>query len=413
MKLSGRLWHHRDFLKLWAGDTVTQFTGQVTSLAIPTIAILSLNVTGFELGVLSALGFIAFPTLGLFAGVWMDRMRRKRAMIMVNVIRLVALATIPLAYVFNLLTLLQLYVVSLVMGVCMLFFDVAYQSYLPSLVGREDIVEGNQKLQVSASAGQVFGPSIASILMGAVGAAFSIVADVLGFLVSVITLSMIRKPEPEPNPDRSRRNFFGEMKEGIKVVTSNSLLWTQAGCTATSNLGTSMFGVALLLYAYRILGISKSTIGFAFSIGAIGFLLGVLVSTNITKRLGLGKTIALAISLNFGLLLSLLPLGKLSIIAIGAGFFLSNIGLPIYNINQVSLRQIITPQRLQGRMNATMRTLVWGTIPLGSFIGGILTTWLGIIPTLVISGLLSGLAFLWIVLGPIIKLQRHPEAVAD
>jgi MFS family permease len=405
------LWHHSDFLKLWAGDTVTQFTGQVTSLALPTLAILTLDVTGLQLGILAALGFVAFPTLGLFAGVWMDRVRRKRAMIIVNIVRLMTLATVPAAYLLNTLTLYQLYTVSFIMGLCTLFFDVAYQSYLPSLVKREDIVEGNQKLQVSASAGQVFGPSIASVLMGFFGAALSIIIDVMGFLVSVLTLSAIRKPEPKPT--LIKRDFFAEMKEGLKVVTGNKLLWTQAGCTGTTNLGSSMFGVAILLYAYRVLGISKSTIGFAFSIGAIGFLLGVLISTNMTKRLGLGRTIALSTMMNFGFLLCLLPLGNLSIIAIGIGLFVTNIGVPIYNINQVSLRQIITPQRLQGRMNATMRTIVWGTIPLGSFIGGALTTLIGIIPTLILSAILSGMAFLWIVLGPIISLQKQPEAAND
>ena len=390
---------------------MTQFTSQVTSLALPTLAILTLDVTGLQLGILAALGFIAFPTLGLFAGVLMDRVRRKRAMIIVNIVRLITLATVPIAYLFNILTLYQLYAVSFIMGICTLLFDVAYQSYLPSLVKREDIVEGNQKLQVSASAGQVFGPSIASILMGFFGAALSIIIDVMGFLVSVLTLSAIKKPETKPTI--INRNFFAEMKEGINVVTGNKLLWTQAGCTGTTNLGSSMFGVAILLYAYRVLGISKSTIGFAFSIGAIGFLLGVLISTNLTKRLGLGRAIALSTIMNFGFLLCLLPLGKLSLLAIGAGLFITNIGVPIYNINQVSLRQIITPQRLQGRMNATMRTIVWGTIPLGSFIGGALTTLIGIIPTLTVSAILSGLAFLWIVLGPTISLQKQPEAAND
>ena len=209
LRLSGNLWHHTDFLKLWAGDTVTQFTSQVTSLAIPTIAILTLDVTGLQLGILAALGFIAFPTLGLFAGVWMDRVRRKRAMITVNIVRLITLATVPIAYLFNTLTLYQLYAVSFIMGLCTLFFDVAYQSYLPSLVKREDIVEGNQKLQVSASAGQVFGPSIAGILMGFFGAALSIIIDVMGFLVSILTLFAISKPETKPTI--INRNFFAEV----------------------------------------------------------------------------------------------------------------------------------------------------------------------------------------------------------
>ncbi|MDG6933135.1 MAG: MFS transporter [Nitrososphaerota archaeon] len=412
-RLGGNLWHHSDFIRFWTGDTVTQFTGQVTSLALPTIAVLTLNVSGFQLGLLSALSFIAFPVLGLFVGVWMDRMRRRPVMIAVNLVRLVTLASIPLAFITGVLSLYQLYVIALIMGICTLFFDVAYQSYLPSLVERENVVEGNQKLQISASGAQVVGPSIASLLMGLIGAAMSILVDVMGFFVSVVMLFSIRKPEPAPKADSADggRHFFGEMKEGIRVITGNSLLWSQAGCTATQNLGTNMYFVALLLYAYRILGISKSVIGFAFSLGALGFLLGVLASTALTKRLGLGRTIALSTALNLGLLLVLLPMGNLSLLIIGLALFVSNVGIPIYNINQVSLRQIITPDRLQGRMNATMRTIVWGTIPAGSLIGGILTTLIGIIPTLLAGAIVGGGSILWILLGPIIRLRKQPEPV--
>jgi predicted MFS family arabinose efflux permease len=409
------LWHHRDFLMFWTGDTITQFTGQISGLALPTIAILTLQVTGFQLGILNALGFIAFPTLGLFVGVWMDRMKRKPVLIAANLVEVVALASVPAAFVFGVLGLYQLYVVSLVMGISTLFFGVAYQSYLPSLVEKEDVVDGNQKLQTSASAAGVVGPSIASGLMQLVGAALSVAADALGTLAAVFTLVAIRKPEPEPQPTSTsgERHFFEEMKEGIEVVTSNKLLWTQAGCTGTSNFGSNIFGVAVLLFAYRTMGISKGVIGIAFSMGAVGFLIGVLITPAVTRKLGLGRAIALSIAGSFGELIVLLSNRSIALPVIGVSYFVSSLGIPVYNINQVSLRQIITPNRLQGRMNATMRTIVWGTIPAGSFLGGILVESLGIVPTLVIGGLITGGAFLWIVLGPIIKLKKQPEPVGD
>jgi Na+/melibiose symporter-like transporter len=301
------------------------------------------------------------------------------------------------------------------MGTTTLFFDVAYQSYLPSLVNKEDVVEGNQKLQTSASAAQVIGPSVASGMMQLLGAALSVITDALGTLAAVFTLIFIRKPElkPEHSSADDQRHFFAEMKEGIKVITGNKLLWTQAGCTGTSNLGTNMFAVAILLYAYRTLGISKGVIGIAFSISSVGFLIGVLISSTVTKRLGLGKTVALSISSSFGLLIALLANSSLGVLIIGAAYFVPYLGIPIYNINMVSLRQIITPNRLQGRMNATMRTLVWGTIPAGSLLGGIFCTSVGIIPTLIIGGLISGSSVLWIVLGPIFKLEKQPEPAGD
>ncbi len=415
MESKRSLWRHRDFLKFWSGDTVTQFTGQISGLALPTIAVLTLKVTGLQLGILQALGFIAFPTMGLFVGVWMDRMKRKPVMVVANLIQVATLASVPLAFVFGVLGLYQLYLVSLVMGTTTLFFDVAYQSYLPTLVDKEDVVEGNQKLQTSASAAQVIGPSVASGMMELFGAALSVVADVFGTLAAAFALLWVRKPEPEPQQTSpsSGRHFFAEMREGIAIVTGNSLLWTQAGCTGTSNLGSQIFGVALLLFAYDVLKISKGVIGIAFSIGAAGFLVGVLLSSRITNRLGLGRAVALSISLNFGLLITLLAHGGLAVFVIGGASFVASFGVPIYNINQVSLRQIITPNRLQGRMNATMRTIVWGTIPVGALLGGVLVTAFGITPTLVIGALVSGSAVAWIVLGPAFKLKKQPEPVKE
>ena len=415
MTFRGNLWKHWDFLKFWTGDTVTQFTGQITSLALPTVAVLTLQVTAVQLGILDALNFIAFPTLGLFVGVWMDRMRRRPVMIVANLIQVATLASVPMGYVLGVLGLYQLYAVALIMGTTTLFFDVAYQSYLPSLVNKEDVVEGNQKLQISASAAQVVGPSVASGMMQLIGAALSLTVDAFGTLVAAFALISIRKPEPRPERSSAdgQTHFFAEMKEGVGVIFGNKLLWTQAGCTGTSNLGSSIFFVAIFLYAYRVLGISEGIIGVAFSIGAVGFLTGVLVSSVVTKKLGLGRTIALSAAINFGLLIVLLANRSFAVLIIGVALFVSNLGNPIYNINQVSLRQIITPNRLQGRMNATMRTIVWGTIPAGSFLGGIFSTSFGIIPTLVIGSVISGASFLWIVLGPTFKLKEQPEPAND
>jgi MFS family permease len=229
-----------------------------------------------------------------------------------------------------------------------------------------------------------------------------------------LTLIWIRKPEPAPEYGSSdERHFFPEMEEGIKVIIGNKLLWTQAGSTATNNLGTNIFGVAILLYAYRTLGISKGVIGVIFSMGAVGFLVGALVSFAVTKRLGLGRTIALASACGFGLLIAPIARGGLAVFMIGAAYFVAGLGNPLYNINQVSLRQVITPNRLQGRMNATMRTIVWGTIPAGALLGGMFSTSLGIVPTLIIGGLIAGGSTLWIVLGPTFGLVKQPEPIGE
>lgn len=215
MAFKANLWHHRDFLKFWTGDTITQFTGQISGLALPTIAILTLQVTAFQVGILDTLVFIPFPTLGLFVGVWMDRIKRKSVLIVANLIQVVTLSTVPATFVFGILGLYQLYAVSLIMGTTTLLYDVAYQSYLPSLVNKENVIEGNQKLQTSASAAEVIGPSVASGMMQLVGAALSVIMDALGTLVSVFMLIFIRKPEPKPEQGSadSQRHFFAEMRK--------------------------------------------------------------------------------------------------------------------------------------------------------------------------------------------------------
>jgi len=191
-------------------------------------------------------------------------------------------------------------------------------------------------------------------------------------LAGALALVAIKKPEPDLSPTSpdGQRHFFAEMREGIKVVTGNMLLWTQAGCTGMWNLGSNIFAVAVLLFALDTMDISKGIIGIVFSIGAVGFFIGVLISSAVTNRLGFGRTIALSTAGSFGQLIVLLATPATAIYVIGASYFVTSIGIPIYNINQVSLRQIITPNRLQGRMNATMRTIVWGTIPAGSLVGG-------------------------------------------
>jgi len=420
MAFKGNLWHHKEFLKFWTGDTITQFTGQISGLALAVLAVQILNVTDFEVGVLNALGFIAFPTLGLFVGVWMDRMKRKRVMIVMDMIQVATLASVPTFFVISHALFLKyglylLYTVEFMMGLTTLFFDVAYQSYLPSLVNKEDVVEGNQKLQTSASAATVVGPSVASGLMAIIDAALTVAVDAIGTLAGAFALLFIRKPEPELTETSAggERDFFGEMKEGIKVVTRNKLLWTQAGCTATLNLGFNIFNVALILFALRSLNISKGLIGIAFTIGAVGFFAGAMISTALTGRLGVGRTIALAVALTSGQLIALLANHSDAVFVIGVAYFIANLGLVAYNVNQVSLRQIITPNRLQGRMNATMRTIVWGTVPAGSLIGGILCTGFGIVPAAIVGAIVAGGGVLWIVFGPIFKLSKLPEPVGD
>ena len=411
--LRGKLWRDGEFLKLWSGQAISEIGSQISMLALPTVAILLLGATPFQVGLLAALETLAFPALGLFAGVYVDRLRRRPIMIACDLGRLLALASVPVAFAFNVLTMEQLYVVALVTGVGTVFFDVAYQSYLPALIARGDLVEGNTKLQVTGSAAQMAGPALAGFLIQLFGPARAVAADAASFLVSVVSLWWIRRPEPSPNPatESGRRGFFFEMWEGIQVVFGNPTIWKIAGSTSTSNLGSNVFFAVYLIFAYRVLHLSPGTIGIIFGAGAVGGLLGALSASWIARHIGLGPTLFVTI-VSGGLALILVPLAQFgwAVPLLLASTVIGSFTNPVYNINQVSLRQAITPDRVQGRMNATVRTVIWGTMPIGAFLGGVIGSAYGLLPAMYIGVAIAVLAGFWILLGPI-RLRVQPEPV--
>jgi len=412
--LRGRLWRHADFLKLWTGQSVSLLGTQVSILAIPTVAILRLHASAFQVGLLAALEFIAFPVLGLFAGVWVDRLPRRPILVVCDVGRAVAFASIPAGFVFGFLGMAQLYAVALTSSVLSVFFEVAYQSYLPALVERADLVEGNSKLEVTRSLAQVSGPAVAGFLIQAVGGALAVLADAASYIVSVVSLLLIRKQEAAPAATEGRHRFRGELAEGLKLVLGNPVLRRIAGCTATSNLGWNAAFAVVLIFMYRQLHLSPGLVGVVFAAGSIGGVAGAIGAQPLASRLGLGATLTLS-STTGGLPVLLIPLaGPLPPVPLlTALIFVQSASIPVYNINQVSLRQAITPDRLQGRMNATMRTIVWGTIPVGAAVGGWLGTAIGIVPTLLAGGVVGSLAALWIATGPVARLRVQPEPVAS
>jgi MFS family permease len=409
--LGGKLWRDRDFLKLWGGQSISELGSQVSQLALPTVAILLLHATPFQVGLLAAFEFLAFPVLGLVAGVWVDRLRRRWIMIVCDAGRMLALGSVPIAFAFNVLTIPQLYVVGLITGVGTVFFDVAYQSYLPSIISRTDLVEGNTKLQVSSSVAQMAGPALAGLLIQLMGPARAVVADATSFLVSVLSLAWIRRPEPSPKPSAGSAptNFRSEMWEGIQVVFGNPTIWKIAGSTSTSNLGSSILFAVYLIFAYRVLHLSPGVVGVIFGAGAVGGLIGALSASWIARHIGLGPTLFVTIVAG-GLSAILIPLAQLgfAVPLLLAASVVGSFCNPVYNINQVSLRQTITPDRVQGRMNATVRTLIWGTMPVGAFIGGVMGNTYGLLPAMYLGIAIWTLAGFWILLGPI-RLREQPQ----
>jgi len=407
---TSRLWRHPDFLKLWSGQSASLFGTAVSQLAMPTAAITLLDAGAFEVGVLSALQFLAFPTLGLAAGVWADRLRRRRIMIVCDCCRLLALGSIPVAWFTGVLTIWQLYAVALVTGVATVFFDVSYQSYLPALVAREDLVEGNSKLEVTRSLSQVAGPGLAGLLIQAFQAASAILVDAASYLVSVLTLLWIRSPDRRPGAGAPRRGFFAEMGEGLRVVLGHRVIRLIAGATATSNLGSNVVFAVILLWLYREVRLNPGQVGLIFTLAASGGVLGALVARPIGRWAGMGRTLAVSVFLTSAptLLYPVAGLSPYPIVAVAVLSFVAQAMNPIYNVNQVSYRQAAIPASLQGRLNATVRTFIWGTIPVGAFVGGVLGARIGLVPTIYVGAAVSALSVLWILAGPV-RVRGLPE----
>lgn len=406
---TGRLWRHSDFLKLWSAETVTQFGTQVSQLALPLAAILILDASAFEVALLGAIQFLPFLLLTLPAGVWVDRVRRRPILVASDLARAVLLATIPVAYALDELTIWQLYAVGFCVGVGTVFFDVSYQSYLPSLVEREQLVEGNSKLEISRAGAQIAGPGIAGVLVGAITAPYAILVDAISFAGSAAFLFGIRAQEERPER-RADENVARELWDGLRYLVGHRYWRPIAACTASSNFfGTIMFSI-VLVFAVRELDMSPEVIGLVITLSGFGGLAAAFSAERLSSRLGVGPTI-IGTAMIFGPALILVPLAPASFpvpFLVGA-FTLAGFAGVVYNITGISLMQTLTPERLLGRLNASRRFIVWGTIPLGSLIGGVLATAIGLRPTLWVAAIGSCFCFLPVLLSPLRSLREMPS----
>jgi MFS family permease len=406
---SSGLWHHGDFLRLWSGQTVSQLGSQVSQLAIPLAAILVLDASAFEVALLGAIEFLPFLLFTLPAGVWVDRLPRRPILVWSDVGRATALASVPLAYALGALTIWQLFAVGFAIGALTVSFDVAYQSYLPALVGRDELVSGNSLLEVSRSGAQIAGPGIGGLLVGVLGAPYALVLDAASFAVSAVLVLAIRAREPRPEPEAAP-SMWRELREGLAYLVRHRYWRPMAVTTAAANFFWSMVGSVLLVYAVRELGMSPATIGLVLTLGGIGGLAGALFAPRIGRRLGVGATVVGA-SVLFGPPLLLVPLaaGATKIPVLVVAFTLSTAGATIYAITGLSLMQTLTPERLLGRMNASRRFIVFGAIPLGSLAGGTLASQLGLRPTIWMGAIGACACFIPIALSPVRRIGPMPK----
>jgi MFS family permease len=363
-------------------------------------------------GLLTAAETAAFLLIGLPAGAWVDRMRKRALMIRADLVRAAAMASVPLAAVGGALTMVQLYVVALVTGVATVFFDVAHQSYLPQLLPREQLVAGNGALETVRSSAQVAGPGLGGGLVQLVGAHLAIVADAIGYAVSALFLMAIRQPEskPEPVPGASLRK---DVMEGLRFVLGQPLLRVIAGATGLANFFSAMLMATQTVFLVRVLGLQPGILGLMLAASAVGGLAGAVCAGRLAGRFGQARVIWLAplVSGPFALLWPLSGKGAaaaLFAVASGAVFF----GAVVYNVAQVSFRQMLCPPKLLGRMNATLRFMMWGTLPLGALVGGAVADGLGARAALWVCAAGFLVVPLPLLLSPLRRMRDLPAAPA-
>jgi predicted MFS family arabinose efflux permease len=407
---TGRLWHHADFMRLWFGQTISSLGSRITRDGLPLAAVLVLGATPSQMGVLSAVGSAVVLLTSLPAGVWVDRLRRRPIMIAADIGRAVLLATIPIAALVHQLRIEQLYIVIALTGALTVLFDVAYEAYLPSLVERENLVEGNSKVALSESIAEVLGPGLAGFLIQLLTAPIAMLFDALSFIASIVSLAFIRKPEPPPAARHAQQPLAREMIDGVRFVFGDARLRAMALSGGMRSFFGSFFGVLYALYAIRELGLDAAALGVTIAMGGVGSLIGSVLAEKSVKGLGLGATVIGAL-LAGSLVGFLIPsAGGEPIVAMLMLMLAQLFGdalHTIYDITAISLRQSITPDRMLGRANASLQMLIAGVGPIGALIGGVLAEAIGVRATLLVACLGILLSTLWVIFSPIRSIRDH------
>jgi predicted MFS family arabinose efflux permease len=413
----GGLWRDGDFLRFWSAETLSLIGSQVSLVAIPLLAVTLLTATPFEMGVLNAAQFAPFLLLTLVAGVWVDKHRRLPMLIATNFGRAILFGLIPLAMTMKLLNIGLLATLVFLAGMLTVVFELAYQSYVPSLVGHEHLIDANGKLEGSRSFAQMSGPGTAGILVGAVGAPIAILVDAVTYLVSAVTLLFIRRTEPRPQPDTGpRRSLWEQVIHGLRLAVSNPYLRALGAEAAVYNLFNQMLWAVLILHLARGLHFHPIVIGLVLTAEGVGALLGSLVAARLSRHWGLGPTLigSIVVANAAPLLIPVAPNGwVLAGPLIALAMMINGAGLVVYSIQTISVRQAAVATDVLGRTNAGYRFAVTGTAAIGALIGGALGGLIGLRATMVVGALGTLVAMLFVIRSPIPKLRSLSELQPD
>ncbi|MGV9254099.1 MFS transporter [Streptomyces sp. NPDC003697] len=405
------VWSDSGFRALWAASGVSLIGTQVSVLALPLTALIALHASAFEVALLTAAGTAPFLLLGLPAGAWADRWPRRTLMVACDLGRAVLLASLPAAQLAGALTLAQLYLVALGVGVLSVFFDIASLSVLPSLVGGDRIAPANARLETVRAASQTSGPAIGGTLVQLLTAPFALALDALSYLASALLLRGL-PPLPAPAAPERPAGTLTRIGEGLRFCLNHPYIRPLAIGAAWLNFWTEALLAVFLTYAVRELHLSAARVGTVLALAGLGYLAGSLLAPRLNARMGVGPAIVLGAALNGGFLLAACAPRTGTTAWLVIGFTVTATGVSVWNVNAVSLRQATTPDGFLARMNAANRFLIWGTMPLGAAAGGLLADRLGLHDTVVVCALAAPACALPVLLSPVRKVRTMPQPTA-
>jgi MFS family permease len=407
----GRLWREPRFRRYWIGQGVSQFGDRVTELALPIIAVVSLDAGAATVGFLTAA--VWAPSLvALVIGSWVDRQRRKRRLLIVaDLLRCGALLSIPIAQVVGAVTLGHLFAVALVTGVGQTLYQTSYPSFFVSLVRREQYVEANSLLSATRSASFVAGPAVAGGLIQALTAPLAILVDAVSFAWSALMIGRVRVDDRPVDPDDGD-GLLRRARSGMRMLLRHPYLRASLACSTMINFFGYVVGALLILFASRHLHLSAGVIGLALGIGAVGGLAGTVVAGWLARRIGVGRTIAVG-AIVFGASLAVVPLASGPVVAraafVAAAEFFSGVGVMLFDIPLNALQAAVTPDGIRSRIAGAFATVNYGVRPLGAVAGGVLGGLIGIRPTMLVAAVGASLAFLCLLPSPIISTRTIEE----
>ena len=405
------LWQHHDFVRLWTAAGISAAGTQVTLLALPLTAILVLHASAFEVAALATAATVPNLALGIAAGIWLDRVQRRPVMVAADFGRAVVLASVPVAYVFGVLSLPQLYLIALIGGSLNVLFDIASGAYLPLIVPRTQLVEANAKLQAAIVAAQAAGPSIGGALVTLLSAPMAIVVDAASFLISgslIASANARDQVQREPQPKISLRT---ELRQAARYLVSDPYLRPLLVGHALANLALGLLWAIVIVYAVRVLGLMPATLGVILSLGQVGGVIGAAFAHRIAERAGVGRVVVVSFFL-FGpaTLLMATATGQTAIVFVTVGWTLESLARSLYGVSATSVRQALVPDRLQGRVIGLTTTAGTGAFPIGTLLGGALAGAFGLREAMLFAAGAAVLPFIAVAASPIRTLRDTSTA---